>query len=50
MVSVRAALFLFQLHADRNEVVYYSTSLFHSASITVDVAVSAFMGYLNVIG
>lgn len=50
MVSVRAALFLFRLHVGRNEVVYYSTSLFRSAGITSDVAASAFMGALNVIG
>ena len=50
MVSVRAALFLFRLHAGRNEVVYYSTSLFRSAGITSDVVASAFMGDLNVIG
>ena len=50
MVSVKATLFPFRLHAGRNEVVYYPTSLFRSAGITSDVAASAFMLALNVIG
>ena len=50
MVSVGAALFLFQQMAGINAVVYYSTSVFRSAGITSDVAASALVGASNVFG
>ncbi|GMH20664.1 hypothetical protein Nepgr_022505 [Nepenthes gracilis] len=50
VVSVGAALFLFQQLAGINAVVYYSTSVFHSAGIASDVAASALVGAANVFG
>ncbi|XP_021888322.1 plastidic glucose transporter 4 [Carica papaya] len=50
VVSVGAALFLFQQLAGINAVVYYSTSVFRSAGITSDVAASALVGASNVFG
>ena len=50
MVSVGAALFLFQQLAGINAVVYYSTSMFRSAGIASDVVGSALVGDSNVIG
>lgn len=50
MVSVGAALFLFQQLAGINAVVYYSTSVFRSAGIASDVAASALVGAANVFG
>lgn len=50
VVSVGAALFLFQQLAGINAVVYYSTSVFRSAGIASDVAASALVGASNVIG
>ncbi|KAH7682581.1 Sugar/inositol transporter protein [Dioscorea alata] len=50
VVSVGAALFLFQQLAGINAVVYYSTSVFRSAGIASDVAASAFVGAANVFG
>ncbi|KAK6125219.1 hypothetical protein DH2020_041044 [Rehmannia glutinosa] len=50
VVSVGAALFLFQQLAGINAVVYYSTSVFRSAGITSDVACSALVGAANVFG
>ncbi|XP_047955558.1 plastidic glucose transporter 4-like [Salvia hispanica] len=50
IVSVGAALFLFQQLAGINAVVYYSTSVFRSAGITSDVAASALVGAANVFG
>lgn len=50
VVSVGAALFLFQQMAGINAVVYYSTSVFRSAGITSDVAASALVGASNVFG
>lgn len=50
VVSVGAALFLFQQLAGINAVVYYSTSVFRSAGIKSDVAASAFVGAANVFG
>ncbi|XP_057809609.1 plastidic glucose transporter 4-like isoform X2 [Salvia miltiorrhiza] len=50
VVSVGAALFLFQQLAGINAVVYYSTSVFRTAGITSDVAASALVGAANVIG
>ncbi|KAG2710730.1 hypothetical protein I3843_04G041200 [Carya illinoinensis] len=50
VVSVGAALFLFQQLAGINAVVYYSTSVFHRAGIASDVAASALVGAANVIG
>ncbi|KAH9623544.1 hypothetical protein KSS87_007484 [Heliosperma pusillum] len=50
VVSVGAALFLFQQMAGINAVVYYSTSVFRSAGIASDVAASALVGASNVIG
>ncbi|CAA2938398.1 plastidic glucose transporter 4 [Olea europaea subsp. europaea] len=50
VVSVGAALFLFQQLAGINAVVYYSTSVFRSAGITSDVAASALVGAANVFG
>ncbi|XP_072960540.1 plastidic glucose transporter 4 [Typha angustifolia] len=50
VVSVGAALFLFQQLAGINAVVYYSTSVFRSAGIASDVAASALVGAANVIG
>ncbi|KAL2247013.1 plastidic glucose transporter 4 [Sesamum indicum] len=50
VVSVGAALFLFQQLAGINAVVYYSTSVFRSAGITSDVAGSVLVGAANVFG
>ncbi|KAH9675721.1 Plastidic glucose transporter 4 [Citrus sinensis] len=50
VVSVGAALFLFQQLAGINAVVYYSTSVFRSAGIESDVAASALVGASNVFG
>lgn len=50
VVSVGAALFLFQQLAGINAVVYYSTSVFRSAGISSDVAASALVGAANVFG
>nr|AAG00995.1 putative glucose translocator [Mesembryanthemum crystallinum] len=50
VVSVGAALFLFQQMAGINAVVYYSTSVFRSAGIESDVAASALVGAANVFG
>ncbi|KAL4362053.1 hypothetical protein GQ457_04G023330 [Hibiscus cannabinus] len=50
VVSVGAALFLFQQFAGINAVVYYSTAVFHSAGIASDVAASALVGASNVFG
>lgn len=50
VVSVGAALFLFQQLAGINAVVYYSTSVFRSAGIASDVAASALVGAANVVG
>ncbi|ONM30239.1 Plastidic glucose transporter 4 [Zea mays] len=50
VVSVGAALFLFQQLAGINAVVYYSTSVFRNAGITSDVAASALVGAANVFG
>jgi len=50
VVSVGAALFLFQQLAGINAVVYYSTSVFRSAGIASDVAASALVSASNVIG
>eukprot|EP01018_Ginkgo_biloba_P031737 Gb_22998 [translate_table: standard] len=49
VVSVGAALFLFQQLAGINAVVYYSTSVFRTAGIASDVTASAFVGASNVI-
>lgn len=50
VVSVGAAMFLFQQLAGINAVVYYSTSVFRSAGIASDVAASALVGAANVFG
>lgn len=50
VVSVGAALFLFQQFAGINAVVYYSTSVFRNAGIASDVAASALVGASNVFG
>ncbi|KAK1325946.1 Plastidic glucose transporter 4 [Acorus calamus] len=50
VVSVGAALFLFQQLAGINAVVYYSTAVFRSAGIVSDVAASALVGASNVFG
>ena len=50
VVTIGAALFLFQQFAGINAVVYYSTAVFRSAGITSDVAASALVGTANVLG
>nr|GFB97445.1 plastidic glucose transporter 4 [Tanacetum cinerariifolium]GFB97452.1 plastidic glucose transporter 4 [Tanacetum cinerariifolium] len=50
VVSVGAALFLFQQLAGINAVVYYSTSVFRTAGVASDVAASALVGAANVFG
>lgn len=50
VVSIGAALFLFQQFAGINAVVYYSTAVFRSAGISSDVAASALVGAANVFG
>lgn len=50
VVSVGAALFLFQQLAGINAVVYYSTSVFRTAGVASDVAASAAVGAANVFG
>ncbi|KAK4346785.1 hypothetical protein RND71_033124 [Anisodus tanguticus] len=50
VVSIGAALFLFQQLAGINAVVYYSTAVFRSAGISSDVAASALVGAANVFG
>ncbi|XP_052204433.1 plastidic glucose transporter 4-like isoform X1 [Diospyros lotus] len=50
VVSVGAALFLFQQLAGINAVVYYSTSVFRSVGIASNVAASALVGASNVFG
>ena len=50
VVSVGAALFLFQQFAGINAVVYYSTAVFRRAGIVSDVAASALVGAANVFG
>ncbi|KAK8914552.1 Plastidic glucose transporter 4 [Platanthera zijinensis] len=50
VVSVGAALFLFQQLAGINAVVYYSTSVFRSAGIASDASASALVGASNVFG
>ncbi|MQM10255.1 hypothetical protein Taro_043146, partial [Colocasia esculenta] len=50
VVSVGAALFLFQQLAGINAVVYYSTAVFRSAGIASDIAASALVGASNVFG
>ncbi|KAJ3694431.1 hypothetical protein LUZ60_009911 [Juncus effusus] len=50
VVSVGAALFLFQQFAGINAVVYYSTSVFRNAGIASDVAASALVAASNVFG
>ncbi|KAK8939286.1 Plastidic glucose transporter 4 [Platanthera guangdongensis] len=50
VVSVGAALFLFQQLAGINAVVYYSTSVFRSAGIASDAFASALVGASNVFG
>ncbi|XVE72092.1 hypothetical protein DITRI_Ditri11bG0011000 [Diplodiscus trichospermus] len=50
VVSVGAALFLFQQLAGINAVVYYSTAVFRKAGIASDVAASALVGASNVFG
>ncbi|KAJ9540935.1 hypothetical protein OSB04_027441 [Centaurea solstitialis] len=50
VVSVGAALFLFQQMAGINAVVYYSTSVFRTAGVASDVAASALVGAANVFG
>lgn len=50
VVSVGAALFLFQQLAGINAVVYYSTTVFRTAGVGSDVAASALVGAANVFG
>ncbi|CAK9150689.1 unnamed protein product [Ilex paraguariensis] len=50
VVSVGAALFLFQQLSGINAVVCYSTAVFRSAGIASDVAASALVGASNVFG
>ncbi|XP_063950630.1 uncharacterized protein LOC108220429 isoform X2 [Daucus carota subsp. sativus] len=50
VVSVGAALFLFQQLAGINAVVYYSTPVFRTAGIASDVAASSLVGASNVFG
>nr|XP_043640278.1 plastidic glucose transporter 4-like [Erigeron canadensis] len=50
VVSVGAALFLFQQLSGINAVVYYSTPIFRKAGVASDVAASALVGAANVFG
>lgn len=50
VVSIGAALFLFQQFAGINAVVCYSTAVFRSSGIQSDIAASAFVGASNVLG
>ncbi|RRT69867.1 hypothetical protein B296_00034143, partial [Ensete ventricosum] len=49
VVSVGAALFLFQQFAGINAVVYYSTAVFRSAGISSDVAASALAASMSLL-
>ncbi|KAA0048473.1 plastidic glucose transporter 4 [Cucumis melo var. makuwa] len=50
VVSIGAALFLFQQLSGINAVVYYSTSVFRSAGVASDIAASALVAAANVFG